>query len=294
MNEITAIELNNVSKVFGKKEVVKNISLTINKGEIVTILGPNGAGKTTTINIMLGILNPTKGYVLLNSHNPQKPNNRQCLGAMLQHTGLPDTLTPNELIELWQSYYLNPLKKEEIIETAGITDILNVRFGKLSGGQKRKIAFALAISGNPDILFLDEPSTGLDIDARGLLWKQIKKLNLLNKTIVLCTHYLEEADALSNRIVLMNKGEIVEDDTPLNIKRKVAYKTIQFKPSISFEQLKQAIPLEKIIMEDRFIKIKTNTPETQLQKIFQVDKHIQDLQVKEINLEEAFIQLTTK
>jgi ABC-2 type transport system ATP-binding protein len=288
----TAISIQQVTKQFEKKIAVNNISLEIPKGQIVTFLGPNGAGKSTTINMMLGILKPTKGMVLLNGKNPQKHQNRQCLGAMLQHIGLPDTLKPLELVELWSSYYPNPLPQHQIIEMAGLAEIVKTRFGELSGGEKRRVAFALAICGNPEILFLDEPSAGLDIQSRNLLWTEIKNFASLKKTVVLCTHYLDEADTLSNRIVLMNKGEILADDTPQHIKAKVGKKTIRFKTSLPAEKFEQLPTVEKVFEQSGYTHIETNSPEFILRGLFSMDISTLDLEVNSVNLEDAFLTLT--
>lgn len=288
----TAISIEQVSKQFEKKIAVNNISLEIPKGQIVTVLGPNGAGKSTTINMMLGILKPTKGTILLNGKNPQQYQNRQCLGAMLQHIGLPDTLKPLELVELWSSYYPNPLPKHQIVEMAGLSEITNNRFGELSGGQKRRVAFALAICGNPEILFLDEPSAGLDIQSRNLLWTEIKNFASLKKTVVLCTHYLDEADALSNRIVLMDKGEIMADDTPQNIKAKVGKKTIRFKTQLPINTFEEIPTVENVFEQLGYANIETNSPEFVLRGLFNMDSSITDLEVNSVNLEDAFLTLT--
>jgi ABC-2 type transport system ATP-binding protein len=288
----TAISIQQVSKQFEKKIAVNNISLEIPKGQIVTVLGPNGAGKSTTISMMLGILKPTKGTVLLNGKNPQQYQNRQCLGAMLQHIGLPDTLKPLELVELWSSYYPNPLATQQIIEMAGLSEIVNTRFGELSGGQKRRVAFALAICGNPEILFFDEPSAGLDIESRNLLWSEIKNFASLKKTVVLCTHYLDEADALSNRIVLMNRGEIIADDTPQNIKSKVGKKTIRFKTQLPIHIFEEIPAVENVFQQLGFTNLETNSPEFVLRGLLNMDSSISDLEVKSVNLEDAFLTLT--
>lgn len=289
-----AISIQQVSKRFEKKTVVNSISLEIPKGQIVTFLGPNGAGKSTTINMMLGILKPTTGIVLVNGKNPQKPQNRQCIGAMLQHIGLPDTLKPLELVELWSSYYLRPLPQPQIIEMAGLSEIINTRFGELSGGQKRRVAFALAICGNPEILFLDEPSAGLDVQSRNLLWAEINNFASLKKTVVLCTHYLDEADALSNRIVLMDKGEIVADDTPQNIKAKVGRKTIRFKTLLATADFASIPTIEKISQQLDYTYIETKEPESLLRSLLALDHSISDIEVKSVNLEDAFLSLTQK
>jgi ABC-2 type transport system ATP-binding protein len=288
----TAISIQQVSKQFKKKIVVNNISLEIPQGQIVTVLGPNGAGKSTTINMMLGILKPTKGTVLLNGKKPQKYQNRQCLGAMLQHIGLPDTLKPLELVELWSSYYLNPLPQHQIVEMVGLSEIVNKRFGELSGGQKRRVAFALAICGNPEILFLDEPSAGLDIQSRNLLWTEIKNFASLKKTVVLCTHYLDEADTLSDRIILMNKGEIIADDAPQNIKARVGKKTIRFKTQLPVYTFEKIPTVENVFEQLGFTNIETNLPEFVLRELFEMDSSIFDLEVHGVNLEDAFLTLT--
>jgi ABC-2 type transport system ATP-binding protein len=287
-----AISIQQVSKYFDKKIAVNNISFEIPKGQIITVLGPNGAGKSTTISMMLGILKPTRGTILLNGKNPQKHQNRKCLGAMLQHIGLPDTLKPSELVELWSSYYPNPLPRKLIIEMAGLSDILSTRFGELSGGQKRRVAFALAICGDPDILFLDEPSAGLDIQSRNLLWTEIKNFAALGKTVVLCTHYLDEADALANRIVLMNNGEIMADNTPQSIKSKVGKKTIRFKTQLPINAFQEIPTVESVFEQLGVTNIETHSPELVLRGLFAMDNSIADLEVNSVSLEEAFLTLT--
>lgn len=287
-----AITIKSVTKRFKKKEAVQNISMDIPKGEIVSILGPNGAGKSTTINMMLGILKPTFGEVLLNGKNPTKYENRYCLGVMRQTIGLPELLQPHELIQLWSSYYPYPLAKQEVIELAGLKEIISIPFNELSGGQKRRVAFALAICGNPDILFLDEPSAGLDIDSRNLLWREIKNFASQNKTVVLCTHYLEEADILSNRIVLMNKGRIITDGTPKKIKSQMGSKILKCKTDIPLPILTAHRLIAKVNTQFELFVMETSHPETLLKELLEMDPNLSDLEVNNINLEEAFLKLT--
>jgi ABC-2 type transport system ATP-binding protein len=208
---IPAVELRNVSKQFDGTTALHNISLRIDPGEVVAILGPNGAGKTTAISIMLGIRKPTSGKVTMFGMDPQDLRARSRCGVMLQETGLHWSLRVRELVQLFRTYYPDPLPSAQIMEVAGIADLAEKRAGDLSGGQRQRLAFALAICGNPSMLFLDEPTVGLDIDARKAFWREIRRYADRGASIVLTTHYMEEAEALANRIVVMQEGSIVAD-----------------------------------------------------------------------------------
>ncbi len=206
------IQVNNVTKRFGKTTAVNNVSFTIEKGSTVAILGPNGAGKTTTISMMLGLLEPTEGRLTLFSEDPKEVAVRNRIGAMLQEVSVIDKLRGREVLELFRSYYTNPLSMEELISVTGLNDeMLKKWANKLSGGQKRRLGFALALAGNPDLLFFDEPTVGLDITARRNFWEKVNMLKEQGKTVIFTTHYLQEADDFSERIILFNNGEIIAD-----------------------------------------------------------------------------------
>src|SRR5262249_28693980 len=206
-------QFEDVSKNFGTVRALTDFNFTVRAGQLTALLGPNGAGKTTAIKLLLGLLRPTAGKVAVFGGDPCKIATRTRVGAMLQVGRVPETLRVREHIDLFSSYYPKPLGMAEALAIAGIEDIAHRQFGDLSGGQKQRVLFALAICGDPDLLFLDEPTVGLDVEARHLLWHEIRAMLGRGKTVVLTTHYLEEADALADRIAVINKGSIIAEGT---------------------------------------------------------------------------------
>ncbi len=217
-----AAALRSVTKTYGSQIALDAADLSIGRGELVALLGPNGAGKTTALKLMLGLLRADAGTVRVFGRDPREASHRQRTGAMLQVTRVPETLRVREHIDLFSSYYPHPLPMAEVVGVAGLEGIENRLFGELSGGQKQRVLFALAICGNPDLLFLDEPTVGLDVQARRGLWKQIRALVAQGKSILLTTHYLEEADALANRIVVINHGRVIANGTPAEMKQNAS------------------------------------------------------------------------
>ncbi|HEY0141583.1 MAG TPA: ABC transporter ATP-binding protein [Thermoanaerobaculia bacterium] len=211
-----------VTKRFGSIDALRGIDLTIRPGELVALLGANGAGKTTAVRILLGLASPDGGTARVFGGNPRDARHRVRIGAMLQSSAVPETLRVREHIDLFSSYYPNPLPFAEIVEASGLAGIENRLFGKLSGGQKQRALFGLAICGNPDLLLLDEPTVGLDVEARRALWKQIRAFVARGKSILLTTHYLAEAEALASRVVVLHRGQVVAAGTPSEIRGDAA------------------------------------------------------------------------
>jgi ABC-2 type transport system ATP-binding protein len=215
-------ELHGVHKRYGDVPALRGIDLTIERGELVALLGPNGAGKTTAVRILLGLTAVNTGQALVFGHHPAHQRAKVRRGALLQVAKVPETLKVREHIELFSSYYPHPLPFAEVAEAAGLVGIENRLFGDLSGGQKQRALFALAICGNPDLLFLDEPTVGLDVEARRTLWGRIRMFVARGGSVLLTTHYLEEADALANRVVVIQKGRIAAEGTPAEIKARTS------------------------------------------------------------------------
>jgi ABC-2 type transport system ATP-binding protein len=211
-------QLANVSKRFGTTTALDGMSFSIEPGELVALLGPNGAGKTTAVRLLLGLCTPDSGIARVFGANPRDAANRVRTGAMLQIARVPETLRVREHIELFSSYYPDPMPLHEVIAAAGLEGIENKNFGDLSGGQKQRLLFGLAICGNPDFIALDEPTVGLDVEARRALWKQIRAFVDRGKSVLLTTHYLDEADALADRVIVIDHGRIVAQGTPGEIK----------------------------------------------------------------------------
>jgi ABC-2 type transport system ATP-binding protein len=215
-------ELRAATKRYGAIEALRGIDLKIERGELLALLGPNGAGKTTAVRILLGLAKADSGTATVFGYPPASQQAKLRRGALLQVARVPETLKVREHIELFSSYYSNPLPFAEAISAAGLDGIENRLFGDLSGGQKQRVLFALALCGNPDLLFLDEPTVGLDVEARRALWGRIRAFVARGGSVLLTTHYLDEADALANRVAVINKGRIIAEGTSAEIKARTA------------------------------------------------------------------------
>jgi ABC-2 type transport system ATP-binding protein len=228
-----------VTKNYGEVRALRNVNFNVRAGQVVALLGPNGAGKTTAVKLLLGLLQPTAGKARVFGGDPTNPQNRMRTGAMLQVGRVPETLRVGEHIDLFSSYYPSPLPIEEVLAAAGLEKLRDRKFGDLSGGQRQRTLFALAICGNPDLLFLDEPTVGLDVEARRALWEEIRRLVGCGKTVLLTTHYLEEADALADRITVINQGTIIAEGTPSEIKAQTSGKRIRCITALTIASLLQ-------------------------------------------------------
>jgi ABC-2 type transport system ATP-binding protein len=291
---VAAVEARSITKNYGNVQALKDFSLTIASGEVVALLGPNGAGKSTAIALMLGIRRAERGCISLFGADPRLARSRKHIGVMLQESGVPELLKVRELIELFSRFHDYPIDTQDVIERAGLENEASRRMGRLSGGQKQRLYFALALVGNPDMLFLDEPTTGLDVQARRHFWSQINQQVAMGKTIVLTTHNLEEADALAQRVVVLKEGSIVADDTPAAIKQHVGGKQVRFRaPRIAVADLQRLPEVGDVrLVGDRF-ELYTRQPESLLAALFADGLQLQDLEVTGAGLEEAFISLTS-
>jgi ABC-2 type transport system ATP-binding protein len=211
-----------VTKSYGEIEALRGLDLSIKPGELVSLLGANGAGKTTAVRLLLGLAKPTSGQVRVFGGDPRDTASRARTGAVLQIARVPETLRVREHIHLFSSYYPNPLPLNEAIAAAGLEGLERRKYGQLSGGQQKRVLFALAICGNPDLLILDEPTAGLDVEARRSIWTQIRAFIARGRSVLLTTHYLAEAEALANRVVVIHRGIVVAEGTPREIKGDAA------------------------------------------------------------------------
>lgn len=223
-----AIQLERVTKTFKGKKAVDDLSLTVEPGTVLALLGPNGAGKTTTISLILGLQQPTSGTVKLLGDDPRSPKVRDRIGAMLQEISVIDNLKVGETIQLFRSYYARSLPLEQLLLISGLEKEKDKMATALSGGQQRRLGFAMAAAGDPDIIFLDEPTVGMDVTSRQLFWDTIRAMAARGKTVVLTTHYLEEADQLADRIVVIDRGQVIADGTPSEIKAGTTGRIISF------------------------------------------------------------------
>ena len=288
----TVASLAAVNKSYGDVRALRRINFQVRAGEVVALLGPNGAGKTTAVKLLLGLLQPNSGKVRVFGGDPVNPENRTRTGAMLQVGRVPETLRVREHIDLFSSYYVNPMRRSEVLAVAGLEKLCDRKFGELSGGQKQRVLFALAICGNPDLLFLDEPTVGLDVEARRLLWDEIRQLVQRGKTVLLTTHYLQEADALADRVTVINKGEIVIEGTPAEIKAQTAGKKIRCITGLSLEVLRRIPGVMEVKYDREAVELHTAQPELVVRELLSRDSQLSGLEISSAGLEEAFLALT--
>jgi ABC-2 type transport system ATP-binding protein len=284
--------LQGVSKTYGEVTALRNVDFSVRAGEIVALLGPNGAGKTTAVKLFLGLAKPVTGSVNVFGGNPVNAEVRMRTGAMLQVAKVPETLRVREHIDLFSSYYPKPLPLAEILAIAGLAEIKDRKFGELSGGQRQRVLFALAICGDPDLLFLDEPTVGLDVEARRLLWDEIRKLVNRGKTVLLTTHYLQEADELADRVVVINQGTIIAEGTPSEIKSKTAGKKIRCVTRIPMEFICGLPGVLKVCQDREALEIQVSEAEPVLRELLQQDSQLSGIEVTSAGLEDAFLALT--
>ena len=288
-----AVELVNVSKRYGEVQALKDVNLTIDSGEVVAMLGPNGAGKTTSISLMLGTRKPTSGQARLFGLDPRDLKSRSRIGVMLQESGVPGMLRVEEIVGLFGSYYPSPLPVSEAIAMAGLEEKAKSLVKDLSGGQRQRLYFALAVCGNPDVVFLDEPTVGMDVEGRRRFIQEIADFGAKGRTVVLTTHYLEEADQLARRIVVIDRGHVIADSTPAEIKARVAGRRITFTTSQPLsERDLDGLPLNSKQITDHSVRLLTSEPEDVLREIFRRGVEIHQLEVVGADLEEAFVAMT--
>jgi ABC-2 type transport system ATP-binding protein len=287
--------LDRVTKRYGAALALDNLSLTLRAGEILALLGPNGAGKSTAIRCLLGLIAPASGSVRVFGQDPRETATRVRIGAMLQVARIPEVLTVREHIDLFRSYYPRPLSEREIVRIAQLEGIEDKQFGQLSGGQKQRLLFGLAIAGDPDLVFLDEPTVGMDIEARRGLWAQVRALAAMGKTVLLTTHYLEEADALAHRVVVINKGRIVSEGTPAEIKSQASGalgRKIRCHTSLSDAVLWELASVSSVERQGMVVTITAGRAEAVLREMLRLDAGLANLEVTSPALEDAFLELT--
>jgi ABC-2 type transport system ATP-binding protein len=284
--------LTNITKRYATATALDGLSLALYPGEVIALLGPNGAGKTTAVRLMLGLAAPTAGQVRIFGSDPRHVLTRTRIGAMLQVARITEALTVREHIDLFSNYYPHPLPYAEVVRIAQLEGIEDRQFGKLSGGQKQRVLFALSVCGDPDLIFLDEPTVGLDIESRRGLWQQIRTLAYRGKTVLLTTHYLEEADALAHRIVVINKGRLVSEGTPAEIKRLSGGRQIRCTTGLDPDFLRTLPTVTSVTHNAGITTVTAQHAEAVIREMLLRDDSLHGLEIASPALEDAFLALT--
>lgn len=310
---MATIELIQVSKHFGKRTwrggraghgdtvgstigstvtALQDLTLQAGEGQLTALLGPNGAGKTTAISLMLGLSQPSSGSVRVLGGHPKSDHIRSRIGSMPQESAVPQSLTVCEAVELFASFYPAPLAVPQALALADLESVANRRAGAFSGGQKRRLAFALAVVGNPDLLLIDEPTTGMDAQSRAAFWEAVERLKT-GRTILLTTHYLEEAERFADRVVVMNTGKILADGTPEQLRRSVGGARVSFRSGLSLVQLRALPNVESAqLTTDGRAELRTPQPEEVVTALVRSGTGFSELEVRRATLEEAYLELT--
>lgn len=284
--------LRGVHKRYGTQTALDGVDLDLHAGQVLALLGPNGAGKSTTIGLLLGLLRADAGQVRLFGRDPQQLAARRGIGVMLQEAQLQETLSVRELLRLACSYYPSPRPLEECAALAGVQDLLLRRYARLSGGQQRRVQFALAICGRPRLLFLDEPTVGMDIDARRQLWQTIRTLVGEGVSVVLTTHYLEEAEQLADRICVMLRGRVVSDGSVDELRSRVQVRSVRCRSQLDVEQVAAWPGVRSAVRQGQGLQLACDQVEAVVRRLLEADPQLSALEVRPAGLEEAFRDLT--
>jgi ABC-2 type transport system ATP-binding protein len=277
---------------YGRQTALDGVDLDIERGRVTALLGPNGAGKTTAIRLLLGLRMPDQGRALVFGCDPTSAAARRQTGAMLQISKVPETLRVVEHIETFRAYYATPLPTAALVDLAGLRGLERRLFGTLSGGERQRVLLALALAGNPKLLFLDEPTVGMDVESRRALWGTIRRLRDEGRAVLLTTHYLDEADSLADRIVVLNHGRIIADGTPAEIRGSVPARQISCVTTLTHAQIRAVAAVQHIEQRGDTTVLLTAAPEQTVRALLAADPMLYDLTVGAVALEDAFMALT--
>jgi len=286
-------ELAGASKKLGGRLVLDKLDLAIRAGEVTALLGPNGAGKTTSVGLLTGRLSPDRGQARLFGLDPSRPAARARMGVMLQSAGLPDVMTVREMVTLQSGYYRDARPVAETLDLAGIASLAETRCGKLSGGQARRVQYALAICGQPDLLVLDEPTAAMDRSSTRALWATVREAADDGAAVLLTSHDLAEADALADRILVMSRGRIVADDTPAAIRARVSGSVIRCRTAIPAARLAPLPAVREAAADGADMRIVTADAAQTVRMLLQLDDDLQGLRISDAALEDAIAQLVS-
>jgi ABC-2 type transport system ATP-binding protein len=287
-----AVELRGLQKHYGQVHAVRGVDLSIRPGEIVALLGPNGAGKSTTIDMLLGLSRPDAGEVRLYGLGPQQAVAAGHVGALLQSGGLLSDVTVAETVRLVAGLHRDPLPVDEVLARAGIADLAGRRVGRLSGGQQQRVKFAMALVPEPDLLVLDEPTTGMDVVARRGFWQILRAEAARGRTVLFATHYLEEADAYADRVVLLRDGLVIADGSAAQVKSIAGGRTIRATLPGADQVVLAALPgVRKVELRGETVLLSCDDSDSALKALLSCTPAA-DIEVTAADLEDAFVALT--
>jgi ABC-2 type transport system ATP-binding protein len=289
------VEFDQVSKGFGDVRAVDGLSLVLHPGETVALLGPNGAGKSTTLDLLLGLKYPDSGTVRVLGTSPREAIVAGCVGAMLQSGGLMDEVTVAELVRLACELHPRPYRPADVLARAGVTQIADRKVDKLSGGQAQRVRFALATAGDSDLIVLDEPTTGMDVTTRRAFWATMREQAEQGRTVLFATHYLEEADATADRVLVLHRGRLLAAGTAAEIKAKAGARRISFDlvDGPVDESALRALPfLTALTVSGQTVRIQSADADATVHALYGLGLHPRNLEVAGLGLEQAFVTLT--
>ncbi|OIK26448.1 sulfate ABC transporter ATP-binding protein [Streptomyces malaysiense] len=283
-----------VTKTYGTVRAVDGLSLRLHPGETVALLGPNGAGKSTTLDLLLGLKQPDAGTVSVFGTSPREAIVAGRVGAMLQSGGLMDDVTVAELVRLSCSLHPRPYKATDVMARAGIAQIADRKVNKLSGGQAQRVRFALATAGDSDLIILDEPTTGMDVSARQAFWSTMREQADQGRTVLFATHYLEEADAIADRVLVLHRGRLLADGTAAEIKARAGARRIAFDLEGAFDAAAlRALPfLTGIDVSGQTVRIQSSDADATVHALYGLGVYPRNLEVAGLGLEQAFVAIT--
>ena len=289
-----AASMTGVTKRLGAKLVLDRLDLSIRTGEVTVLLGPNGAGKSTTVGLLVGRLRPDSGEVQMFGLTPERPAARARLGVMLQAAGLPDVMTVAEMVTLQSGYYRDSRPHRETLALAGLEDLAHRRCGTLSGGQVRRVQYALTICGQPDMLVLDEPTAAMDRASARALWSTVRGAVAGGAAVLMTTHDLAEADALADRVVVMDAGRIVADDTPAAIRALAGGAVIRCRSTVSTTHAAALPGVRKATSDGVELRLVTTDAGATVRRLLDADVGLADLRVHDAALEDSIASLLAR
>jgi ABC-2 type transport system ATP-binding protein len=289
----TAVRVEGVTRRFGRVVALDDVSLTVEQGELVGLLGPNGAGKSTLLSLISGQRKPDAGTVRLLGGDPRDARSRIGLGLTPQETGLPATLKVREVVDFVGGHYPDPVPTGVLLEQFGLADLAGRQTGAMSGGQKRRLAVALSLVGRPRVVLLDEPTTGLDVGARQALWDAIRAYHAGGGTVLLTSHYLEEVQALAQRVVVIDHGVIRADDALDTILRRVSLRRVVVRSAVDLAGRPGVVRAERLDGAGKQ-ELYTSDADAFVRDLVTSGADFQDLEIRGANLEEAFAEMVAQ